>query len=35
MVKGKWVVKDQQVLGLDMDKLLAEHRQAAKDLLAA
>jgi len=35
MVQGKWVVKDQQVLGIDLEKLLADHRQAAKALLAA
>lgn len=35
MVQGKWVVKDQQVLGIDLEKLLADHRQAAKILLAA
>lgn len=35
MVEGKWTVKDQQLLNIDLDKLQAEHRQAAKKLLAA
>ncbi|WP_111892783.1 8-oxoguanine deaminase [Acinetobacter sp. MB5] len=35
MVNGKWVVKDREVLGLDLDKLRAEHHAAAKRLLAA
>ncbi|WP_130804615.1 8-oxoguanine deaminase [Acinetobacter ihumii] len=35
MVGGKWIVKDQQLLSLDIEKLQAEHRLAAKKLLAA
>ena len=35
MVGGKWIVKDQQLLTLDIEKLQAEHRLAAKKLLAA
>lgn len=35
MVNGKWVVKSQQLVNLDLEELLVKHRQAAKDLLAA
>ena len=35
MVNGKWVVKAQQLVNLDLEELLVKHRQAAKDLLAA
>lgn len=35
MVQGKWVVKDQEVLEIDLEKLLADHAQAAKALLTA
>ncbi|MBJ9985989.1 8-oxoguanine deaminase [Acinetobacter sp. S40] len=35
MVGGKWIVKDRQLLHIDIEKLQAEHRKAAKKLLAA
>lgn len=35
MVGGEWVVKNRQIQGIDLEKLQAEHRIAAKKLLAA
>lgn len=35
MVNGKWVVKNQTLLNIDLDELQAKHRLAAKALLAA
>jgi 8-oxoguanine deaminase len=35
MINGKWIVKDQQLQTLDLEKLQFQHRLAAKQLLAA
>lgn len=35
MVNGKWVVRDQTLVNIDLDELQAKHRLAAKQLLAA
>lgn len=35
MVGGKWIVKERQLATIDIEKLQAEHRLAAKKLLAA
>lgn len=35
MVNGKWVVKNQTLLNIDLDELQVQHRLAAKTLLAA
>lgn len=35
MVNGKWRVKDKNLLGIDLEKLRAEHHSAAKALIAA
>jgi len=35
MVGGKWIVKERQLVTIDIEKLQAEHRLAAKKLLAA
>lgn len=35
MVNGKWVVKNQTLLNIDLDELQAKHRLAAKALLVA
>ena len=35
MVNGQWVVKDREILNLDLEAVQAAHRQAAKALLAA
>jgi 8-oxoguanine deaminase len=30
MVAGKWIVEDGQILGLDLEQLLARHHREAK-----
>jgi 8-oxoguanine deaminase len=34
MIGGQWRVIDGQIEGLDVAKLIADHRQAAKELIA-
>ncbi len=33
MIAGQWRVIDRQVEGLDLQQLIAEHRQAAQELI--
>lgn len=35
MIKGQWIVKNQNLVSVDLERLQAEHRIAAKQLLAA